>query len=144
MDVLASLLVYLREYDHILFPIIVAMFAWFQLSVDKRSALVLWSMSIIYIVDALIGSMVFNDVSTFYKFNVVVNCIVMLILLLQKELWKKVSTGGMCLFIILMNIHEHLNEYQTFMYPYIDGIHSWYLEILILIILIKFKAPTTR
>lgn len=144
MDILALLLTYLQMYDRVIFPLVVALFAWFQLRVDKRSAIVLWSLSLIYVVDAFLGGEVFNSASTFYKFNVVVNCFVILVLYLQKELWKKVVTIGMALCIIAMNLHEHFNYYQTFMYPYIDTIHSWYLEILILIVLIKFKAPTTR
>jgi len=144
MDVLALLMYHLKGYDHIIFPVIVAILAALQFKGDKRSALVLWSLSIIYTIDAVLGSSVFNSASTFYKFNVCVNMIVMLILMLQKDLWKKILTGLMCLSVILMNLHEHFNEYQTFMYHYIDTIHSWYLEFLILVILIKFKAPTKR
>jgi len=144
MELLALLMSYFKSYDYIVFPLIVALLAGYQFKEDKRSALVLWSLAIVYTVDAVLGSMVFNSASNFYKFNIAVNTVVMTILMFQKQLWKKVVTGLMCLFIILMNLYEHVNEYQTSMYPYINTIHSWYLEFLIVIILIKFKAPTKR
>ena len=112
----------------------------FHFKSDKRSALVLWSLAIIYFVDAVLGSKLFYDVSTFYKFNVVINSIVFMIMMLQKEFWKKLTTGMMCILVVVMNLHEHYSHYQTFMYPYIDSIHSWYLEALTLIALINFKA----
>lgn len=142
MDVLASIMFYLQEYDYVFFPIVVAILAAISFKSDKRSALILWSLAVVYTVDAVLGSKVFYDVSMFYKFNVVINSLVFMVLMLQKQLWKKLITGIMCILIVAMNLHEHYSPYQTFMYLYIDSIHSWYLEALTLIVLINFKAST--
>lgn len=137
MDVLASIMTFLREYDYLLFPLIVASIAGF--TSDKWDKILLWSLSIIYCMDAMLGSTLFCDVSTFYQFNIFINAWVMLILCFVKPLWKQILTQCACLFIIGMNYIEHASPYQTGFYPYIDSIHSWYLELLILIIMVKFK-----
>lgn len=142
MDVFASIMTYLREYDYLLFPLIVTIIAAF--ASDNRERLILWSISIVYCLDAVLGTVKYSDVSTFYLFNIFINCAVFLLVVFVKPLWKRVLLHTACAAIICMNYYEHINLYQTFMYPYIDHIHSWYLEVIVLVILIKFKAPTAR
>ena len=139
MDVLTSIMFYLREYDYVFFPIIVAIIAAF--TSDNRNRLILWSLSIVYCLDAVLGVAKYSGVSTFYLFNIFINSVVFVLLLFVKPLWKKILLQTSCVFIIWMNYHEHSSVYQTFMYPYIDHIHSWYLELIILVILINSKAP---
>lgn len=142
MDVLASILFYLQEYDYVFFPIIVAIIAAFSFTRDKKAALLLWSLATIYTIDVVIGTVKYSDVSTFYLFNVFINLIVFSLLSLVDHSKKRIVLWVMCCCIILMNAYEHFNMYQTFLYPYIDTIHSWYLEVLVAALLIDFKRIT--
>lgn len=139
MDVLASIMIYLQEYDYVFFPIIVAIIAAFSFKRDKKAALLLWSLATVYTVDAVIGTVKYSDVSTFYLFNIFINLVVFSLLYLVDHSKKRMILWGMCGCIILMNAYEHFNTYQTFLYPYIDTIHSWYLEVLVAALLIDFK-----
>lgn len=142
MDVLASILFYLQEYDYVFFPIIVAIIAAFSFTRDKKAALLLWSLATIYTIDAVIGTVKYYDVSTFYLFNVFINLVVFSLLSLVDHSNKRLVLWVMCGCIILMNVYEHFNMYQTFLYPYIDTIHSWCLEVLVAALLIDFKRIT--
>lgn len=139
MDALALLMSLLKQYDYVIFPIIVALFAGISSLTKGNNTLLLWSFALIYSVDAFLGTLKFSGVSTFYLFNVFINLLNIILFYYLVTEWKKYVLITLCNLIILMNAYEHLNEYQTFIYPYINTIHSWYLEVLFAALIIDFK-----
>lgn len=139
MDVLALIMYFLRQYDYIIFPIIVALFAGISSLTKGSNTILLWSFALIYSVDAFLGTLKFNGVSTFYLFNIFINLLNIILFYYLVTEWKKYVLITLCNLIILMNTYEHFNEYQTFIYPYINTTHSWYLEVLFAILIIDFK-----
>lgn len=130
----------LKQYDYVIFPIMIALFAGIPSLTKGNNPLLLWSFALIYSVDAFLGTLKFSGVSTFYLFNIFINLLNMILFYYLVTEWKKYVLITLCSLIILMNVYEHFNEYQTFIYPYINTIHSWYLETLAIIVLINFKA----
>jgi hypothetical protein len=103
------------------------------LTLDLDSKLCMRVLAYIYAYDGIIGSWLYTDatyyLSVLFLISLQAACFT---ILMSKR--KRLVGYSLLLLIFILNLNEHLNEYQTVFYPYLNYINYWSGELLSIII----------
>jgi hypothetical protein len=113
-------------------PLVLLLLACIVVDKDVRQCIT--GLSFIYTLDYVVGGMLFTDVSTFYLSMIMSNLLLLLSIRILESTKKQFLCSLVILFLILVNLNEHLSKYQTMFYPYLDHINYWSGEVLSIIV----------
>lgn len=132
--------------EAILLPIILSVLALF--CADKEIQPILWAWVGVYLLDATIGALWFNEYPLYFVYSALnaVAVVSMTLLLLQSYVYKAWLIMLLGYVDLFFNGYELCLQFPNWFYPYLDNISWWVteLQLLVLIYNIKFKAPTKR
>jgi hypothetical protein len=102
--------------------------------VDKDVRQCMRGVALIYTLDFSVGSVLFSSSDTFYLSAIITNLLILLATKILESPIKQILCSFVVMVLILLNLNEHLNEYQTVFYPYLNYINYWSGELLSIII----------
>lgn len=120
-------------------PLLLLTLSYFSLTSDSK--LCMRVLSSIYAYDGIIGSWLYTD-ATYYLsvlFLIILQAACFTIL---NSKYKRYCGYSLLTIMFLLNLNEHLNQYQTIFYPILDYANYWSGEVLTIIITWNVKWKT--